>query len=88
MSDPLVGIQLGEYIIGPRIAEGAIGAIYRIFKSADNNGSVVKVMLAQYDNDHEVRKGFKRKGALLQSLCHPYIIPILAYGEHDLTGVF
>ena len=65
-----------------------MGAIYRAFKPGDNNGSVVKVMLAQYDNDHEVRKGFKREVALLQNLCHPYIIPILAYGEHDLTGVF
>ena len=55
-----------------------MGAIYRAFKPADNNGSVVKVMLAQYDNDHELRKGFKREVALLQSLCHPYIIPILA----------
>jgi len=83
MSDPLVGMQLGEYIIGPRIAEGAMGAIYRAFKPADNNGFVVKVMLAQYDSDHEVRKRFKREVALLQSLGHPYIVPILAYGEQD-----
>ncbi len=83
MSDPLVGMQLGEYIIGPHIAEGAMGAIYRAFKPGDKRAYVVKVMLAKYCRDPEIRKRFKREVVLQQRLHHKYIVPILTYGEQD-----
>ena len=83
MSDPLVGMQLGEYIIGPHIAEGAMGAIYRAFKPGDKRAFVVKVMLAKFCRDPEIRKRFKREVVLQQRLNHKYIVPILAYGEQN-----
>jgi len=83
MSDPLIGMQLGDYIVGMRIDEGAMGAIYRAFKPTNNNPFVVKVMLAKHSRDPQFRKRFAREVALLQTLKHPAIISVLAFGEQE-----
>jgi serine/threonine-protein kinase len=83
MSDPLIGMQLGEYVVGMRLDAGAMGAIYRVFKPTNNNPLVVKVMLTKHNGDPQFRKRFEREVALLQSLKHPAIISILDFGEQD-----
>jgi serine/threonine-protein kinase len=83
MGDPLIGKQLGPYVIGPHLNEGAMGVIYRAYKPNTNKPFVVKMMLPEYDSDQQIRKRFEREVALLQTLTHPYIIPVVDFGEQD-----
>src|SRR5258706_7458903 len=78
-----VGAQLGDYVVGQQLDEGGMGTIYRAFKSGSNDAFVVKILLPEYSNDAHFRKRFQREAALLQTLQHPHIIPIYAFGEQS-----
>src|SRR5260221_2092595 len=83
MSYSLTGIQLGEYIVGTPIGEGAMGTVYQAVKPNVRDSYVLKVMLPEYSDDESLRKRFEREIFLLKSLQHPHIIPIVDYGEEN-----
>src|SRR6476659_4333179 len=77
------GAQLGDYVIGDKLDEGGMGAVYQAFKANSRDAYVVKVLLPEHSDDEHLRKRFEREVTLLQTLQHPNIVPIYDYGEQD-----
>jgi serine/threonine-protein kinase len=82
------GTQLGVYVLGEKLDEGGMGAIYRAFKPGSNTLLAIKTMLPIYSTDTSLRKRFDREVAMLRDLKHPHIIPVLDFGEQDGTLYF
>src|SRR5689334_18751756 len=75
------GDKIGDYIISKEISSGGMGAVYQATK-ADQSGTVaLKVMLSEFQYDTNHRQRFEREIQIMQSLKHPNIVPIYAYGE-------
>ncbi len=81
--DILVGSQIGEYVIGDKVADGGMGSIYRAYKVGSKDPLVIKVLLPQFSRDEEFRKRFVREVTLLLELRHPHIIPVYDQGQQD-----
>src|SRR5687767_11550472 len=81
MNNILKGMRLGSYTIEGKIAEGAMGAIYRASRSDSNEVFAIKVMQPEFSSDANYRKRFMREVSILHALEHPHIIPILDFGE-------
>jgi len=83
MQRTLVGMQIGEYVVGQPLAEGGMGAIFQAFRAGSKEPLAIKILLPEYNQDGEYRKRFQREAALMQALNHPNIIPVYAYGEQQ-----
>ncbi len=83
MQDNLVGKHIGGYLIGREVAEGGMGSVYQATRPGSDEIVAIKILLPAYTNDSEYRQRFAREAQLMQSLQHPHIVPIYAYGEQD-----
>ncbi len=83
MQDNLTGKQIGEFTIGREVAEGGMGSVYQATRPGSDEIVAIKILLPEYTNDAEYRQRFQREAQLMQSLQHPHIVPIYAYGEQD-----
>jgi formylglycine-generating enzyme required for sulfatase activity/serine/threonine protein kinase len=75
---------LGHYLVGAKIAEGGMGAVYRA-EDTDLSGKtvVVKVPHPQFLAEPGFRQRFRAEIRDLMDLEHPHVVRILAQGEHD-----
>ncbi len=83
MQQTLVGMQIGEYVVGQPLAEGGMGAIYQAYRAGSKEPLAIKILRPEYNQDGEYRKRFQREAALMQALSHPNIIPLYGYGEEQ-----
>ncbi len=83
MQDNLTGKHIGGYILGREVAEGGMGSVYQATRPDSEEIVAIKILLPEYADDSEYRQRFTREAQLMQSLQHPHIVPIYAYGEQD-----
>lgn len=82
---PLVGYQVGQYRLVEKLGGGVMAAVYRAQSLATGEVVAVKVLLP--DADAIVRARFQQEARTHRQLRHPNIVPILAEGYEDASGL-
>src|SRR5687768_2962608 len=79
----LTGTVLDDrYQILERIAEGAMGAVYRGIRLKLERAVAIKVMHSALPGAMEGRKRFEREAKLMARLEHPHCVSIIDFGLH------
>src|SRR5579859_3362225 len=82
--DPLIGKQLGAYLIQSKVGEGGMARVYKGYHARLRRDVAIKVVLSSYTEDHEdFRARFEREAQLIASLEHPNIVSVYDFGEID-----
>jgi hypothetical protein len=81
----LVGYQVGRYRLVEKLGGGVMAAVYRAEAVASGEPVAVKVLLP--DADAVVRARFQQEARTHGQLRHPNIVPILAEGYDDASGL-
>jgi serine/threonine-protein kinase len=79
----LSGVVLeGRYKIVERMAEGAMGVVYRGLRTRLNRPVAIKVMHAALPGAMAARERFEREAKLMALLEHPHCVSVIDYGLH------
>jgi serine/threonine-protein kinase len=73
--------KIGRYEVIERIGRGAMGVVYRARDEAMNRDVALKVLMADLEDDPELRVRFLREAEAAARLSHPNIITIFDVGE-------
>ncbi len=79
--DPLLGIQLGDYIIVAHVADGAMGAVYEARNAETRERVAIKVLHADVAEDEIAVERFNREYETAKAFEHPHIVRVLDFGE-------
>lgn len=81
-----IGTQVGNYRVTSQLASGGFGSVY-LAQHVFLSGRTVafKVLHAVYLSATNERESFFQEAQLLETLKHPYILPILDVGLHENT---
>jgi serine/threonine protein kinase/Tol biopolymer transport system component len=81
--DPLKpGVGIGSYVLGPRLAEGGMGTVYRAQDTKLNRPVAIK-FLSDALEDAAARRRFQREAQMASSLNHPHILTVHDVGEFE-----
>jgi serine/threonine-protein kinase len=72
-----------RYQVIERIAEGAMGVVYRAVRVKLDRAVAIKVMHATLPGEMEGKKRFEREAKLMARLEHPHCVSIIDFGLHD-----
>ena len=75
--------RLGPYHVRARIGRGGMGTVYEAEDPATGSMVAVKTLATHLDDDPGLRRRFATEIETLQSLRHPGIVRLLAFGEED-----
>src|SRR5262249_46724097 len=78
--DPLLGRELGDFIVCERIDEGAFGVIYRAQQRLLDREVVIKVIQSRHRANEQVLQRFLQEVRLASRLDHPYAAHLYAFG--------
>ncbi len=81
--DPLIGRQLGAYLIQAMLGEGGMAHVYKAYHARLRRDVAIKVILSQMAQDPEFRARFEREAQLIASLEHHNIVAVYDFGEAD-----
>jgi serine/threonine protein kinase len=80
--DPMIGQQIGRYVIRRKLAEGGMGAVYVAnHERLENVTKVVKILLPVYAKHPILRDRFEREALAVSRLRHKHIVTIDDYGQ-------
>ena len=75
--------SIGRYRVIERIGRGAMGAVYSASDEHLGRRVAVKLMLAAFEEDTELRERFYREARVTGQLAHRNIVTVFDLGEHD-----
>jgi len=78
--DPLIGTELGDYLIEGLLGVGGMGAVYRARDLALGRPVALKVMLGHLLGDASARARFQREITNAARIEHPHVVPLYAAG--------
>ena len=85
--DQPVGKNIGDYQITRSLGHGTLSAVYEARKDGAGTTFVVTTFLLPDTLSVPAKmsflKHFERESSILSALHHPYILPVLDYGEHE-----
>ncbi|MEP7306582.1 MAG: serine/threonine-protein kinase [Acidobacteriota bacterium] len=73
--------RVGRYQILERIGRGAMGTVYRARDEVMGREVALKVLMADLEDDPDIRTRFQREAEAAAALSHPNIITIFDVGE-------
>ncbi|WP_244225074.1 serine/threonine-protein kinase, partial [Corallococcus sicarius] len=79
-ADPLLGTQLGEFVIEERIGSGGMGVVYRAVHPLIGKQAAVKVLRAELVSPQQVQRLLVEARAV-NAIRHPGIIDIFGFGS-------
>jgi eukaryotic-like serine/threonine-protein kinase len=82
---PMVGRQLGSYIMGSRLGAGGMGEVYRARDTKLGRDVAIKILPHAFTNDPERLTRFAREARMLATLNHPHVGAI--YALEDIDGI-
>ncbi len=80
--DPLLGKQLGEFVLVRRIGKGGMGRVYEALQQQPRRAAAVKVLKPGFTN-HDMLRRFTVEVEILGRLQHPCIAHAYAAGTFD-----
>lgn len=73
--------HIGNYVIGAEIGRGGMATVYSASDKQTEHQVAIKILLSEYVNDLGYRARFEREARMIASLEHPYIVPVLEFGQ-------
>src|SRR6478736_1989129 len=73
----------GRYQILEKLAEGAMGVVYKGIRTQLNRPVAIKVMHASLPSAMSARERFDREAKLMALLEHPHCVSVIDYGVYD-----
>ena len=73
--------RIGRYQVIERIGRGGMGVVYRARDEAVGRDVALKVLMADVEDDPDIRTRFYREAEAAARLSHPNIITIFDVGE-------
>jgi serine/threonine protein kinase len=86
ITDPLIGRQLGDYMIVDILGRGGMARVYRGYDAKLDRYAAVKVIdasLASGENEDEYRQRFQREARSIARLRHTNIVGVYQFGEFE-----
>ncbi len=83
MPDPLIGRQLGKYLIQQELGRGGMARVYRALDTVLQRPVALKVLAPSLSADPEFARRFEREAITAANLRHPAIVTIFDVGEAD-----
>ena len=81
--DPLVGREVGGYVIEFALGEGGMGLVYQARHPFLDRRFAIKVLRPEFAADLQLSSNFVREAQTLSALKHPHIIDIVGFGPLD-----
>lgn len=78
---PTLPERIGRYRVLARIGKGAMGAVYSAVDEQLGRQVAVKLMLAEFEEDPELRERFFREARITGQLAHRNIVTVFDLGE-------
>ncbi|MEO8393678.1 MAG: serine/threonine-protein kinase [Chloroflexota bacterium] len=82
-SDPLLGQQLGNYLIQQALGQGGMARVYKGLDLSLKRPVAVKVMGEALRQSDLYAQRFEREAQAVANLHHPNIVSIFYFGNHD-----
>ena len=82
-SAPVLPERIGRYRVVERIGKGAMGSVYSALDEQLGRRVAVKLMLAAFEEETELRERFYREARITGQLAHRNIVTIFDLGEHN-----
>ena len=82
-NDPLIGRQLGAYLIQNKLGEGGMAFVYKAYHARLRREVAIKVILPQIADQAGFRERFEREAQLIASLEHRNIVAVYDFGDSD-----
>ena len=80
--DPLIGANVGPYVVESVLGVGGMGRVYRA-TDADGQLVALKLVRSELAEDSVFRRRFEREAKIAQEVKSPHVVPVLEAGEHD-----
>lgn len=77
----LIGQAMGNYTVGPLLARGASGCVFRATDSKTGQVVALKVLFPELARSDEEMQRFVRAMKTIMPLCHPNLIMLLGAGK-------
>ena len=75
--------RIGRYRVVERIGKGAMGSVYSAIDEQLGRQVAVKLMLAAFEEDPDLRERFYREARITGQLTHRNIVTVFDLGEDD-----
>ncbi|MCS6798727.1 MAG: protein kinase [Myxococcota bacterium] len=79
--DPRIGVQLGQYLVVARVADGAMGRVYEGRHPQTRQRVAIKVLHAHVAEDAVSVERFRREYETARDLDHPHVVRVLEMGQ-------
>lgn len=79
-SDPLIGQQLGDYVVEALLGQGGMARVYRAVDPNLHRTVAIKVIAPGAAADPEYTRRFKREAQAVAKLNHPNIVALYQFG--------
>src|SRR5258707_6872628 len=85
MSDPLIGKQLGDYVIQDLLGRGGMARVYKGYDERLQRFAAVKVINSDFAtaDQAEYAERFRREARAIARLHHPNIVGVFQFGEYE-----
>jgi tRNA A-37 threonylcarbamoyl transferase component Bud32 len=80
---PLLPERIGRYRVLERIGKGAMGSVYAALDEQLGRKVAIKLMLAAFEEETELRERFYREARITGQLAHRNIVTIFDLGEYN-----
>ncbi len=81
--DPMIGAQLGDYLIQSQIGEGGMARVYKAHHIRLRRDAAIKVISSQSVPDFQTR--FEREAQVIANLEHPNIVKVFDFREVEAS---
>jgi serine/threonine protein kinase len=85
-NDPLIGKQLGDYVIQSVLGQGVMARVYKGYDARLDRFAAVKVIeptLTSSDEDEEYRERFQKEARAIARLNHPRVVGVYQFNNID-----
>jgi serine/threonine protein kinase len=85
MSDPLIGKQLGDYVVQSLLGRGGMARVYKGYDDRLQRYAAVKVINSDFNasDQAEYTERFRREARAIARLQHPNIVGVFQFGEFE-----